>query len=354
MSGGKDDGERSFDPTPKRREDFRKQGRFGRARDAGPVAATFAALAVLVGSREAAGHALSVLFARSHGDIGAFTRGETEPFRAAMLALSALVMPVAIAAALGGIVAGVAQAGFHIELDLLTPNFDKFDPIGKLGELFSFKRGGVELMVSLVRIGVVGYVAYRTLRLDLPRLYGLAELPPESAMTRLVDVGLHVVLWVLGALAVVAAADYAQSRFMIERDMKMTLKEMKEESRSEEGDPKQKGRMRARARANARKRALQSVKEATVIVTNPTHYSVALRYGAKDGAPLVLAKGEDDLALAIRTQARRHGVPIVESRVLARALYAEVPVGRPIPEGHYQAVAKILAFVFKIRPQKTK
>jgi flagellar biosynthesis protein FlhB len=349
---GSDDGERTLAPTPKRREDFRKQGRIAKARDAAPLAATFAALGVLIGSRQAAGHAISVLFARTHGDVGALARGEMAPLRDAGFAFMGLAVPVAIAAAIGGVVGSVAQVGFHFEPEHLTPKFEKMDPVGRLKELFSFKRGGVELVVSFLRIGAVGYVAYRTLLLDLPRLYGLSELSTESAIATLVDVGMHVVLWILGALALVAAVDYAQSKFRLEQDLKMTLKELKEETRAEEGDPKVKGRQRARARAMARKRALQSVKDATVVVTNPTHVSVALRYGAKDGAPVVIAKGHDELALAIRSQARRHGVPIVESRVLARALDAEVKVGHPIPEAHYAAVAKILAFVFKIRPQR--
>lgn len=349
---GSDDGERTLDPTPKRREDFRKQGRIARARDAAPLAATFGALAVLLGSRQAAGHAISVLFARTHGDVGALARGDAAPLRAAALAFSGLAVPVAIAAALGAVVGSVAQVGFHFEPDHLTPKPEKMDPFGRLKEIFSFKRGGVELAVSFLRIAVVGYVAYRTLLLDLPRLYGLADLSPDAALATLVDVGLHVVMWILGALGLVAAVDYAQSKLRLEKELKMTLKELKEESRAEEGDPKVKGRQRARARAMARRRALQSVKDASVVVTNPTHVSVALRYGAKDAAPIVIAKGHDDLALAIRSQARRHGVPIVESRLLARALDAEVPVGRPIPEAHYAAVAKILAFVFKIRPQR--
>jgi flagellar biosynthetic protein FlhB len=151
----------------------------------------------------------------------------------------------------------------------------------------------------------------------------------------------------LAALALVAAIDYAQNRFTLGREMKMTRREMTEENRSQEGDPKVKAKIRARARALARRRSLENVKKATVIVANPTHISVALRYAANDPAPILVAKGHDDFALLIRSEARKYGIPILENRPLARALDAEVSVGHAIPAAHFAAVAKILAFIYR-------
>jgi flagellar biosynthetic protein FlhB len=123
-------------------------------------------------------------------------------------------------------------------------------------------------------------------------------------------------------------------------------------SRAQDGDPKIKGRMRARARAMAKKRSLANVRKADVVVTNPTHVSVALRYGDRDVAPMVIAKGHDQLALLIRAEARRHGVPILENRALARALDAEVQICHPIPGAHFAAVARVLAFVYRLRGKR--
>lgn len=122
--------------------------------------------------------------------------------------------------------------------------------------------------------------------------------------------------------------------------------------RSNDGDPKVKARMRARAKALARRRAALDMKNAAVVITNPTHVAVALRYGAKDPAPVVIAKGHDEVALQIRADARKHGVPIIESRALARSLDAEVPIGRPIPGAHFAAVAKVLAFVYRLKGRR--
>ena len=133
----------------------------------------------------------------------------------------------------------------------------------------------------------------------------------------------------------------------------MTRQEVMDEHKQSDGDPKLKARMRARARNNAKRRAMENVKTATVVVANPTHISVALRYSKTDPAPIVVAKGHDELAMQIRAEARKHGIPILENRPLARALDSEVPVGRPVPAAHFAAVARILAFVYKIKGRKT-
>jgi flagellar biosynthetic protein FlhB len=153
----------------------------------------------------------------------------------------------------------------------------------------------------------------------------------------------------IGAAFVVAAADYAYNRWNLSQEMKMTLKELKEEMRQEDGDPKLKAKMRAKARALAKKRMMTDVKTASVVVANPTHVSVALRYRNDDPAPIVVAKGHDEVALAIRTKAREHGIPIVENRPLARTLDAEISVGHPVKVEHFAAVAKVLAFVHRLK-----
>jgi flagellar biosynthetic protein FlhB len=159
-------------------------------------------------------------------------------------------------------------------------------------------------------------------------------------------------MYATGALLFVSAVDFAQSWFSLSKEMKMTRKEQEDEHKQSEGDTKNKAKMKAKARANLAKMKKHAVKNADVIVTNPTHVAVALRYGPKDPAPIVLAKGHDEVALQIRAEARKHGIPIMENRRLARALDAEVQVGQPVPAAHFAAVARVLAFVFKLRKKK--
>ncbi len=345
-----DDGQKSFDATDKRREEFRKDGRFARSRDAGGVLATAAVIGVLLGSREAVGRALRVLFVRSLGDLGAVGRHDVDgPLQAALGVLIVLAAPAAIAAALGATAAGLAQGGLFINTEALSFKPERLNPFPALMQLFSPKKGTVQVIMSLLRVGVVGYVGYRALIAELPDMLTMSRLGTESAVARLIDATVRVLLAALGALAGVAAVDYAQSRFSIEREMKMTRQEVMEESRAQSGDPKIKMRMRGRARALARKRSLNNVKTATVVVANPTHISVALRYTAADPAPIVVAKGHDDAAMQIRAEARKHGIPILENRPLARALDAEVNIGQPIPAAHFAAVARVLAFVMRLR-----
>jgi flagellar biosynthetic protein FlhB len=216
-------------------------------------------------------------------------------------------------------------------------------------QLASPKKAAVEMLLSFLRVGVVGYVAYRTSVLELPGVLSLARMSVDVSIERMVNAILHVVFGAGGALAAIAVIDYAQSRFRLEQEMKMTRQELTDEMRQQDGNPKVKGRIKARARALSKKRAMQNVKKASVIVTNPTHVAVALRYEQNDAAPVVVAKGHDDDALRIRAEARRYGIPILENRPLARALDAEVAIGHPIPVAHFAAVARVLAFVYRLR-----
>jgi flagellar biosynthetic protein FlhB len=346
-------GEKSFDPTPQRRERFRKEGRFARSKDAGGILATGAVLGVIVGSRDAIGRAIHVLFLRCHGDLMALSRDDmTGVTQAAFGVLFVLAGPAAVGAALGGTAAGLAQAGARLNLEVLSFKPERLNPLPKLMQLFSPKKAGIETIMSLLRVGAVGYVAYRALLIELPVLLALARVGLEASAPRLMDATVRVVVNALGALGCVAVIDYAQSRFGLEREMKMTRQEIVEESRSSDGDPKVKARMRARSRALARKRSLENVKKATFVVVNPSHVSVALRYAAMDPAPIVVAKGHDEVALQIRTEARKYGIPILENRALARALDAEVPVGRQVPAAHFAAVARVLAFVYRVKNER--
>lgn len=345
-----DDGDRKYDPTPKRREQFKKDGRIPKSRDAGPVAGAFLAVGAIVGTADAMRVAGMALFSVTIGDLSALTRGEfSHAVEVAGGALLTFMLPPLIAAIIGVVVLGAAQNGLSVSLEHVAIKWERLDPISKIKQMFSPSHAGRELALSILKVVVVMGVAGYAIRAESDALLGLVRVPfPESARA-LAGAILRVSLKTLAAGAGIAAVDYAQSWFKIQSDMKMTLQELKDDMRSEDGDPRVKGRMKARARAAARRRMMQDVKQAAVIVTNPTHISIALRYGANDPAPTVVAKGHDDVAMAIRREARKHGIPIVENRPLARTLDAQVAIGKPVKVEHFAAVAKILAFVYQAR-----
>ncbi|HEY4014499.1 MAG TPA: EscU/YscU/HrcU family type III secretion system export apparatus switch protein [Polyangiaceae bacterium] len=352
MSAG-DQGEKQFDPTPQRREEFRKQGRYARARDAAPVAGLLAVVGALLGSREAMGRSMSRLFLASFGNLGALAHGApADAFRFAGEALLTIAGPASIAGTAAGMIAGMAQTGLRINIDAIGFKPERLDPMSRIKQLLSPKQGMVEMLLALLRIGMVGYIAFRTAMVELPDLLDLARTSVDVSLDRIVKAIIHVLLGAGGVLAAIAAIDYAQSRFRLSQEMKMTRQELMEDMRQSDGDPKVKGRMRARARALAKKRAIQNVKKADVVVTNPTHIAVALRYSQKDAAPVVVAKGHDDDALRIRSEARKYGIPILENRPLARALDAEVAIGKAIPVAHFAAVARVLAYVFRLKNKR--
>jgi flagellar biosynthetic protein FlhB len=343
-------GERSFDATDQRREEFKKQGRFARAKDVGGFAATAAVAMGLIASRHQLGAALELMFARSVGDLGALERlGTSGALRNAGVSVLVEAAPILVAASVLAVLASGLQTRFRINTDAIAVKLDRLDPKAGLDRLLAFRKNFEELAVSLFRVSAVGFVAYKAIARELPILLSVARAPVvASSETAMAALG-RVVGAVLVALLVVAVADYAHAWFSLERDLKMTRQERVEEARQQDGDPKVKGRMKARARAIAKKRAVASVKGADVIVTNPTHVAVALRYGPNDVAPIVISKGLDDVALRIRAEARRLGIPILENKPLARALAAEVSVGRPVPQAHFAAVAQVLAFVYRLK-----
>jgi len=339
------DSDKSFDPTPKRREDFRKQGRFARARDSGMLATAGATLGCLLASRHVMATAVDDLFQRCFSLMG--ERDASLPVSSLTSALAALAVPSLLAASIAGVGAGLAQSGLQVRTELLF-KAERLNPIERLKSLFSPTHGAAEAALALARVGAVGYVAYRFVLAELPGVLRLGTVPLREAASAIVAVVSRVSAGVLVTLLVLAVIDYAYSWITLERQMRMTRKEVMDEQRSEEGDPKQKGKLRSKARALAKKRALANVKRSAVVVTNPTHVSVALRYDETDIAPVVVAKGHDDLAMRIRAEARKWGVPILENRALARALDAEVPLGHPVPAAHFIAVARVLAFVMRL------
>ena len=285
-----------------------------------------------------------------YGDLTAISRGNGPRLLAVVPGtVLALIAPPALAAAVLGTLAGGAQAGFRVYPKMLELKFDRLNPLPKLKQLLKPQHAGFELLLAVLRVGIVGWVCYQSLEKDLPTLLGLTGSPVAVSIGVTASVLLSMILKAIAVLLVMAAVDYAQSRHKLEKEMRMATKDIKEELKQYEQDPALKGKLRQRMREVNHQRIIAAVSEADVVVTNPTHIAVAIRYADTDVAPTVVSKGHDQLALRIRAEARKHGISIIENRPLARALDAEAELGAPIGVEHYVAVAEVLAFVFRLR-----
>ena len=232
---------------------------------------------------------------------------------------------------------------------VVQPKFDKFNPINGFKRIFS-KDSIFELVKSILKIFVIVYVAYTSIRGHAQDIFILYEIPLMQAImlcgTVIINAGLKISLVYL----VIGLADFIYQKYRFNEDMKMTKQEVKDEFKNTEGNPEIKGRQRQRMREASRRRMMQDVPKADVVITNPTHFAVAIKYDAETSkAPVVLAKGEDYLAQKIKEAAREHHIEIVENKPLARMLYANVDIGQEIPPELYQAVAEILAMVYNMR-----
>ena len=345
-----DDSEKTEDPSPDRRNKAREDGQFARARDAGAVAATVAVLAVLNETWGDLAAALREFCLMCFHDPQMLVRGDMSAVLGqTMKVLLMACMPVSLFACAAGVAAGFAQAGFHPTFEALEPKFERLEPLGKLQKLFSPKEGVVNVALGMLRVGVVGMVAYWVLEKEFARLAVASRGTLTMAAVQIGAVTFKVAVWCTFALGVLALVDYAQSWWKHEQSIKMSRQELKDESKQQEGSPQIKQRQRQRARDLAKRGVRKAVKEATVIVTNPTHVAVALRYHPSEGAPIVVAKGYDEVAQHIKKLAKEFGIPTVENVPLARGLAEKVRVGRVIPGDFYAAVAEVLAFVYRIR-----
>lgn len=247
------------------------------------------------------------------------------------------------------IVVSIFQVGWKVSTKPMMPKLDKFNPINGFKRIFSAD-SVFELVKSILKIGLIIYIAYICIRDEANNLFILYEISLNQAILLVGNVILNTGLKISIAYLVVGIADYIYSKHKFNEDMKMTKQEVKDEFKNTEGNPEIKGRQRQRMREVSQRRMMQDVPKADVVITNPTHYAVAIRYDAeKSAAPIVLAKGEDFLAQKIKEIARENRVEIVENKPLARMLYANVDVGQEIPPELYQAVAEVLAMVYNMK-----
>jgi flagellar biosynthetic protein FlhB len=339
-----DNDERTEQATPRRRQKAREQGQFARSRD-------LTSMAAMAGTLIAFSLAGPLLLDRILSLTAGFLRFRTaadpvDTMRYVSVETMRMMAPFLLGAAALSLAAAAAQSGFMVKP--FSIELERLNPLSGLKRIFSFEGLG-ETIKSLLNFAIGGAVFYLVIRKAVAVVPAIAALELRELIAVSARMIGSSVMTIFIVLLVVAAADYLYERWKFERSIRMTREEIREEFRESEGDPQIKARVKSIQRDLARRRMMQEVPKATVVITNPTHLAVALLYN-KDttAAPKIVAKGAGHVAEAIRQVARRNGVPIVEDKPLARALFKR-DIGSSIPRELYQAVAKVLAYIYKLR-----
>ena len=342
--------------TPKRRRDERKKGNVFMSQDAVAVVSligTCFTLSIMAGGiihKTADFMAYCLRLCRQ--PLGAIVAQLPDLIMQGIMVIVTTVVPIMLVAAVSAVVATMYQTKMLVATELLKPKFSKLNPLSGLKRLFSL-HSLINALKGVLKITVLMVIIYLTLEDLFLESSKYMHTDLTAAIAHLFDVAMGMVIRIAIAFVVLAAADYMYQRWDYEQKLMMTKEEVKEEYKQIEGDPKIKARIRDVQRQRARARMIQQVPQADVVIRNPTHYAVALRYKPEtDNAPIVLALGADELAMRIVRVAEENGVPTLENPPLARALYAEAELNREIPPSLYNAVAEVLVFIFRLDSQK--
>lgn len=346
------DQEKTELPSPKRLQDAREKGQVPRSREFATfisVTLTFGALIAFMGWLMPQARFLIAdgmhFGAAEARDIGHMT----EHLKRLVAAGAMLVAPLLAAAIVGALLTPLGTNAYVFTIDKIEPKPSNLNPMNWVKRVFSAE-GASELFKGLLKAGLLGLVGYLAYMGQLDAIANSMSLGLEAALEVSATVTAKVIGWCILVLALIAGADVPLQLWMYANRLKMSRQELKEEAKETEGNPEIKGRIRQAQREMARRRMIDDVKKADVVVTNPTHYAVALSYRENAmGAPKIVAKGVDDIAAHIREAAKAANVPIVESPKLARAIYASTELGREIPESLYLAVAYVLNYAFALK-----
>ena len=346
--------EQTEKPTPKRKREARQRGQVPRSPDIGAAAIFLVMVIVLhvgfLATMDAAARAMTVSLSNA-ATAGPYTyRSIAGLFAHAFLPFSTLIAMAFCAAIAVAIVVNLLQFGFLFAPGLLAPNFGKLNPFSGIKRLLVSKQTLMNLAKQLVKLTIVFTLVWMSVRNNFTMFYALGHAAPRdivlAAEGLLFGIGIRFAIF----LMIIGIIDYVWERRQLLDSLKMTKQEVKDEAKQSEGNPEAKQALRQRQRAMARRRMMAAVPKATVVVTNPTHYAVALEWDEITmDAPILTAKGADLLAKRIRELAAEHGVPVMENPTLARTLYAKVELDSPVPPDLYAAVAQVIAFVYRLK-----
>ena len=348
------DGEKTEEPTAKKLEDARKKGQVMRSTEvvtAATLLVFFLMLKIFAGF---IGNRFMASFHQTIGFISDYTR---EPFtlntarmiiRGSFWDIIVTAFPIMIVGFVVTVVAIVFQVKWKVTAEPLKPKFDKFNPITGMKRLFS-KDKIMDLLKSIAKVVILAYVVYSYLKDQWPLIYKMYSYTLPQAIAVIGDTVINVGIRISALFAVIAMFDLFYQKWKYHQDMMMSKQEVKDEYKNSEGDPKVKSQQKQRMQQASQRRMMQDLPNADVVITNPTHLAVAIKYDKDTNeAPVVVAKGADYLAQKIKDTARENAIEIVENKPLARMLYHNVEIGAEIPPELYQMVAEVLAYVYSL------
>lgn len=347
--------EKSEQPSGRRLEQARSKGQVPTTRELAPVLVMFGGVGMMTLWAPAVWRRFQHQSQSWFEHAGSIQLNPESAYALAMTITEQALMPLlpfALIVAGLGVTAWLIQTGPLWVDSALRPTFSKLNPMNGLKRILSL-RGTVEFLKSLLKLGLTAVIVYGVVRQDLPKIVRLSVVGMGDALSDVWGLAVKLIMLIGLVLLVLAGADFLYQRWQYTRDLKMTKQEAKDEAKDVEGDPHIRSRRMSLQRERARQRMMQAVPKADVVITNPTHVAVALRYdGGTMTAPTVIAKGAGVLAEKIKQIARHAGVPLVENRSLAQGLYKGVNVGQEIPATLYRAAAEVLAYVYRVKHER--
>ena len=345
--------ERTEKATPKKRRQARRKGQVAQSREIPSVLILMTALGFFYFAGTWMFWSISEFIGGVYQNIDTLrlnTAADVSAFSVDILKkLFSILIPFFLPILVAGAVGNIGQVGFEVHSEPITPKLSKLNPISGVKKLFSIK-SLVELAKSILKILIIGGIAYGLIKSEMEGFAPLMQLSVAEILLFIAKAAFKIIFLVCLALIIMAFLDFVYQRWQHEENLKMTKQEVKDERKQTEGDPKVKGRIRKVQMEMAARRMMEAVPEADVVITNPIHLAIALKFEAsKMHAPTVIAKGSAHIAERIKEIARNHQVPIVEDKPLAQTLFKMVEIGEFIPEELYRAVAEILAYVYRIK-----
>lgn len=346
--------EKTEKATPRRREEAAKKGQIPRSPEINSVLVLLTAFLVIkfltpymINEWKALTEDLFGMFARKNFSLN--YKDLQTIFIIVVVSVTKILAPLAGGIIVAGVTASVIQTGFRFNMSLVSFNLENIDPIAGLKRMFGTAALG-ELVKSFFKITIVGYIAYSEYMKQFSQFTGLTDMNLWASSTFIGQATLNIVFKIVLWLGILAVADYVFQKWRHESQIKMSKQDIKDEFKQQEGDPQLKGKIKQKQRQMAMSRMMQALPKADVVITNPTHFAVALQYDTQTmSAPVIVAKGQDRVALRIKEIAREHNIVVVENKPLARSLYHGAEIGDVIPADLFQAVAEVLAFVYKLK-----
>ncbi|WP_456271531.1 flagellar biosynthesis protein FlhB [Bacillus sp. AK031] len=347
-------GEKSEKATPKKRQDSRKKGQTAKSQDVNAAAILLAVFLFLTFSASYIGNIVFDLFRHSFQEYMMMNLTHESFFvivNDVLMQVAILLGPIMLVALLAGVFSNYVQVGVMFTSEPLQPKLEKIDPIKGAKRIFSL-RAIVELLKSILKIGFVGAITFVILWWKIDEVLELSFKSAHDSLATMASLTVQMGIAASLALLFLSVFDYLYQKYDFEKNIRMSKQDIKDEHKNSEGDPLIKSKIKQRQREMAMRRMMQEVPDADVVITNPTHYAIALKYDEdKLEAPYVVAKGVDYLAQKIKFIASENDIIMVENRPLARSLYDGAEIGDAIPEEFFKAVAEILAYVYRMKNQ---